>query len=494
MGRLFVLAALIAVLLGAFAPRYGSAQEALTVQVNSTDTAGFPRLSATVTVLGNGQRPVLGLGKDAFQATAGGPPLPISDVVSANDSGLGIGVLLAFDTSGSMQGAPIDGAKEAGKALLAQLAPVDQAAVLTFSNSVDLVQPFTADRGALTAAIDRLSASGNTQLYSAVAQSAQIAEAAALPRHAVVLLSDGFDFGGLGTIDAAGSLGAAAASNVPFFVVGLGNQIDQPYLEQLAATSKGQLLLAPGPDALGALYQNIGSILRHQYVLTIDGSTIDSATGAPLRITVTAGGVTASAETPLNLPANAVTSPAASVTAVAVTPAATPASQTGGGGSSTAIIIALVAGGLGIAGVAGVFFWRRRKPRAEEIDLGRRVQDQPTPPLYPHVGAVIAPTEAKAYLQMNTEDGVSTYPLGDLPVTVGFASDCQLRLPNGGGGGWERARIWRREGRYMLHNLSRMGGVSVGGRPASWAILEDGDEVQIGGHRLIFREPAESSS
>src|SRR2546426_92994 len=251
MGRLFVLAALITVLLGAFAPRHGSAQEALTVQVNSTDTAGFPRLSATVTVLGNGQRPVLGLGKDAFQATAGGPPLPISDVVSANDSGLGIGVLLAFDTSGSMQGAPIDGAKEAGKALLAQLAPVDQAAVLTFSNSVDLVQPFTADRGALTAAIDRLSASGNTQLYSAVAQSAQIAEAAALPRHAVVLLSDGFDFGGLGTIDAAGSLGAAAASNVPFFVVGLGNQIDQPYLEQLAATSKGQLLLAPGPDALG---------------------------------------------------------------------------------------------------------------------------------------------------------------------------------------------------------------------------------------------------
>jgi hypothetical protein len=40
----------------------------------------------------------------------------------------------------------------------------------------------------------------------------------------------------------------------------------------------------------------------------------------------------------------------------------------------------------------------------------------------------------------------------------------------------------------MLHNLSRMGTVLVAGKPASWAILEDGDEVQIGPVRLLFRD------
>jgi hypothetical protein len=40
----------------------------------------------------------------------------------------------------------------------------------------------------------------------------------------------------------------------------------------------------------------------------------------------------------------------------------------------------------------------------------------------------------------------------------------------------------------MLHNLSRMGVVLVGGKPVTWAVLEDGDEVQVGDARLLFRE------
>ena len=39
----------------------------------------------------------------------------------------------------------------------------------------------------------------------------------------------------------------------------------------------------------------------------------------------------------------------------------------------------------------------------------------------------------------------------------------------------------------MLHNLSRLGGVTVGGKPATWAVLEDGDEIVIGASRLRFR-------
>jgi hypothetical protein len=40
----------------------------------------------------------------------------------------------------------------------------------------------------------------------------------------------------------------------------------------------------------------------------------------------------------------------------------------------------------------------------------------------------------------------------------------------------------------MLHNLSRVGGVTIAGKPVSWAILEDGDEILLGGCRLIFRD------
>jgi hypothetical protein len=39
----------------------------------------------------------------------------------------------------------------------------------------------------------------------------------------------------------------------------------------------------------------------------------------------------------------------------------------------------------------------------------------------------------------------------------------------------------------MLHNLTRFGTVTVAGRPAAtWAVLEDGDELIVGDRRVIF--------
>jgi hypothetical protein len=43
----------------------------------------------------------------------------------------------------------------------------------------------------------------------------------------------------------------------------------------------------------------------------------------------------------------------------------------------------------------------------------------------------------------------------------------------------------------MVHNLSRLGGVSVGGKPVTWAVLEDGDELAIGPQKVIFHEGAD---
>ena len=39
----------------------------------------------------------------------------------------------------------------------------------------------------------------------------------------------------------------------------------------------------------------------------------------------------------------------------------------------------------------------------------------------------------------------------------------------------------------MLHRLSRRGRVAVGGRLVTWAVLEDGDEIEVGPCRLRFQ-------
>ncbi len=485
-----LLLALSALVIGCAVTSAAHSQEAVTVQISSVNMADYPRITATLDVLDGTQRPILDLNQGAFAATLAGKPVGVTSVAGASDQGLGMAVLLTFDVSGSMAGAPLAAAKDGGKALISQLGPNDQVAVIAFSDKITVVQPFTQDRAALTAAIDGLASGGNTALYSAVVSSAQTAGSAGLTRRAVVILSDGNDFGGGSQTDAAGSLGAAQASGVPFFVAGLGGQIDQPYLEQLASASRGQLLLAPDPQALGTLYTNIGAILRHQYALTMDASAIQATPGgATLTVTVTAAGASGSATTAVEFPAGLLPTATVQASAPAVATAAprTNEAPAGGGGISPVLVLIIAASGLAGVGLLLVLFLRRRRRAVvheEELALPRREDQRP---VYEPIEQAVPASSAGAYLELLSADGARTYPIHET-ATVGYTPDCTVQLEDGDGARWEKVRIWRREGRYMVHNLSRMGTVTIVGKPVTWAVLEDGDELQIGPQRVVFRE------
>ena len=48
------------------------------------------------------------------------------------------------------------------------------------------------------------------------------------------------------------------------------------------------------------------------------------------------------------------------------------------------------------------------------------------------------------------------------------------------------ARVWLREGSFMLHHLDKRFTTRIGERDVDWAVLEDGDEIVIGPHRIRF--------
>ncbi|MCH8815834.1 MAG: hypothetical protein IH957_12225 [Chloroflexi bacterium] len=84
-----------------------------------------------------------------------------------------------------------------------------------------------------------------------------------------------------------------------------------------------------------------------------------------------------------------------------------------------------------------------------------------------------------------------SHPIGAAPVTIGFSSDCDVVLPNGKTPGMERVRVWRRDGRFMLHNLSHGSAVRIAGKSVTWVVLEHGDEIEIGGSIVTFQESKE---
>lgn len=74
------------------------------------------------------------------------------------------------------------------------------------------------------------------------------------------------------------------------------------------------------------------------------------------------------------------------------------------------------------------------------------------------------------------------------PVSIGSDPACDVIL---GADGQEiepvHVRIWRRQERFMIHRVAEGGRLMVAGQPLVWGVLEDGDELLIGSHRLMFQ-------
>ena len=296
----YVVAAALAVALGVASAR--AQDPTLDVEIASLDQGDAGTLHAVVNVLDAAGRPVPGLTAENVRATLQDQPAPVLDVQAAVNASFGIDVLLVVDTSGSMQGTPLEQAKAAAKRFVDGLGPRDRVAALTFGDTVTTVQDFTANAETVTTVLEGLEATGNTALYQATADSARMAVASASARKAIIFLSDGLDNGGKSRISREDSLSAAETLGVPTFVIGLGDQTDRSYLSELAEVTGGRFLETPSPQGLAQLYEDIASFLRAQYVVSIDATGVDLQQPTPVQLEVSIDGMTGSAERTLKPP------------------------------------------------------------------------------------------------------------------------------------------------------------------------------------------------
>jgi VWFA-related protein len=144
-----------------------------------------------------------------------------------------------------------------------------------------VTQPFTRSRPAIEAAIRRVRSSGNTSLFTAVfvalsaLRARRPAELGEVRRHAIVLLSDGYDTGSLVSYERV--LELARRSNVAIYSISTGlraaDDVDGKILEgryvlgQLAHVSGGRVLFPDGPANLINAFDEIADELSHQYTL-----------------------------------------------------------------------------------------------------------------------------------------------------------------------------------------------------------------------------------
>lgn len=483
----FLVASALAIHLGAFAPSTRADGE-VEGSIVSVDDSQFPVVTAIVDV-GVGGRPLTELTASRIAVRESGAVAREVQVKSVLDASLPLQLVVVVDTSGSMAGIPLAQARAAAESLIGSLQPQDYVAVVSFATAVTVEQTATQDHVKAITAVKGLQAGGNTALYEAVVQSAILASQAAVPRRAVVLLTDGENFGATTGASRQGSIAAAATANgLPFYTVGVGATVDAAYLSELVAKTGGRTFQASGAEQISQVYESIQVLLRSQLVVRFVSTADAAAASRSVDIAVSdtlsgAGGAFHRDYQSRRAAASVTASPALSP--VTPRPAESPGASSTvtsttkdeGEASSLLWLPLLVFVGLAASGTV-LYFQRARqkKQRSGLVDGGSTAWP-------PRERGVVAPGRSSVRLfalGSATEEGPQLIEVSAVPMTLGSSPDCDVRLPAAEGVGAMHARLWLKDGTAVVHHLAPDTLTVVDGGPIEWASLRSGSILRIG--------------
>ena len=241
-----------------FGAAYGQT-ETLVVGISTIDSQSFPKVTATVNVADSAGNSIPGLGAGDFRLLEDGVPVPPSAYILTSAEGEPVSLVLALDAS--VQWPSFRQVQSAAKALIDSLGPKDEVAILVFAETVEVAQPYTANKAALKSSIDSLVATGLvTALNDAALKAVNVASTAPTSNRAVVIVTNSGDASGNSSASAAVS--QAAAAHLPIFTFGYGSTAATTALESIAEATGGAAYELPDAAALAQSLPTVEDGLR----------------------------------------------------------------------------------------------------------------------------------------------------------------------------------------------------------------------------------------
>lgn len=457
----------------------------IAVTVASADDSSFPTVTAVVLIDQNG-KPLTSIPEGATTAIEDGEMAQVVSLTPAASANIPLELVLTIDTSGSMAGGTLKQAQAEASGLLKNLRAGDTAALISFDNQVRVEQASTSNLETVGAAVTGLAAHGNTALYDAVAKSADVAGQAVNPRRAVVLLTDGEDYGGLSKLTREQSLARAVDSHTIFYVIGVGSEVDALYLRQLAEGSGGRYFQATQSSDLGAIYATIEERLRSYFVLTLHSAAPATGASRSLKVTVQLGASQTSASLSYSsrrpgASASQATPIATATPVPAATPATLPTATSSGGGSLLTIPVVAAVGALPVVALVLLVLSNRHRRAVPAPE-----REASIPAELPLAGAVVAGGNgAEPRFRLVASQGEVTRSFNIRgTLSIGSAPESDIVF-SGEGVASHHARIWVRDEKVMLHHLADGYETRIAGQPIDWAQVDPGSEVTVGSGTLL---------
>jgi Ca-activated chloride channel family protein len=241
------------------------------------------------------------LARKDFHVLENGREQPLSDLALRQ---VPVDVVLMVDASSSVA-SNLDDFRRAVEEFAARLAPEDRVSLVKFDDRVELLQDWTTSRVQLRRALRRVTGGTFTRFNDALYLAAREQFANAQRRHAVVVLSDGIDHSGPGSVTLEQSLRALIEAGATVYCIS-NTQIERVHkqaelesllsapesaqkfnalhlddlrlglrvldasernLAQLTDATGGRLYRPPSFVGLDQIYAEVAEELRHQYAL-----------------------------------------------------------------------------------------------------------------------------------------------------------------------------------------------------------------------------------
>ncbi len=203
-------------------------------------------------------------------------------------------VMLLVDTSGSMKGAPLRSAVEAASQFTTRMPSTTRIGLIGFGSVVGEMLDFTDDPAIVVAALEALTATGETALYDGLAAASDSFDLQHPARRFIVLLSDGGDTASTAESDTVAAL--LTSGDIGLYAVALTTSDSDP--EALAALTD-RVVSVDDAEALAGVYDEIADELVSQYEVTYESVSWGST---EVRVSVTHGDVHSEAVTTVELP------------------------------------------------------------------------------------------------------------------------------------------------------------------------------------------------
>lgn len=234
------------------------------IVIERVDSSYFPKLRVFVKVINN-KGTIKGLNKENFRANLNGNTVRLDKVGAIFSSREWIAIGLSIDVSGSMKGEAIKNAKIAAIDFITRTGLHDKLMLITFSDKAILNIVSTSDKNIISGAVDSLKAKGNTALYDSIKLSLEKLLEISNNRKAFIVLTDGKDTASKTKREEV--LKFVKESKIIVYSVGLGKNIHERFLKDVAENSGGKYFNAPKPDDLAEIYRTISKELSNLYFI-----------------------------------------------------------------------------------------------------------------------------------------------------------------------------------------------------------------------------------